>query len=218
MPQGGTVEVAAQNLPAGDPRVPAGLPPARYVKLSIADRGSGLGPATSYAIARNHGGLITVRSTQGAGSTFEIYLPASGEQARKAPGAAVTAPRRSGRFLVMDDDALVLSVAGELLCALGHEAVLTAHGEEAVERYREAMAAGRPFDAVILDLTVRGGLGGQETVRRLQRIDPGVRAVVSSGYSEDAVTSHYREHGFRAFLRKPYTAAQLNETLNALFP
>ena len=116
----------------------------------------------------------------------------------------------------MDDEEVVRMVAGELVRALGHDVELSARGEEAIERYRDAKAAGRPFDVVILDLTVRGGLGGAETVRRLQELDPGVRAVVSSGYSDDAVTSNCREHGFRAFLRKPYTAAGLNDVLNEL--
>jgi CheY-like chemotaxis protein len=198
-----------------------GIPPEFLTKIfdpyfTTKEKGSGLGLATSYSIVRNHGGLITVRSARGTGSTFAVYLPASEEQARQAQVLPAPAPSRRGRVLVMDDDAVVLAVAGALLRALGHDAELTAHGEQAVERYREAMSTGRPFDIVILDLTVRGGLGGQEAVRRLREIDPGVKAVVSSGYSDDAVTSNYREHGFQAYLRKPYTSARLNETLNQL--
>jgi len=116
----------------------------------------------------------------------------------------------------MDDDDVVRTVAGELLRSLGHEVELAVHGEEAIEKYRQAAAAGRPFDIVILDLTIRGGMGGAETVKKLLELDPGVKAVVSSGYSDDAVTSNYQEHGFRSYLSKPYTAAGLNDMLNTL--
>ena len=116
----------------------------------------------------------------------------------------------------MDDDDVVRTVAGELLRSFGHDVELAAHGEEAVEKYRQAAAAGRPFDIVILDLTIRGGMGGAETVKKLLELDPGVKAVVSSGYSDDAVTSNYQEHGFRSYLSKPYTAAGLNDMLNTL--
>ena len=116
----------------------------------------------------------------------------------------------------MDDEDVVRTVAGELVAALGHEVELASHGEEAIERYRKALAAGRPFDIVILDLTIRGGMGGAEAIQRLRELDPGVKAVVSSGYSDDAVTSNYREYGFRSYLSKPYTAAGLNDMLKTL--
>jgi CheY-like chemotaxis protein len=116
----------------------------------------------------------------------------------------------------MDDEAIVRSVARQLLTALGHEVDLAERGETALEKYRAAREAGRPFDIVILDLTIRGGMGGAETVRRLLEIDPGVKAVVSSGYSDDAVTAAFREHGFSAFLKKPYRLEDLKAALAAL--
>jgi CheY-like chemotaxis protein len=116
----------------------------------------------------------------------------------------------------MDDEDAVRLVVRELLRSLGHEAEVAEHGAAAVDRFREAREAGRPFDLVILDLTVRGGMGGLETVRRLREIDPGVKAVVSSGYSDDPVTSNYREHGFRSYLQKPYTAEGLSTVLDEL--
>ena len=116
----------------------------------------------------------------------------------------------------MDDEEIVRTIAGQLLAALGHEVVLAERGETALEKYRAAREAGRPFDVVILDLTIRGGMGGAETMRKLLEIDAGVKAVVSSGYSDDEVTSSFREHGFRAFLKKPYRLEDLKATLDAL--
>ena len=115
-----------------------------------------------------------------------------------------------------DDDPLVRDVAGALIRALGHSVSFADNGEAALGRYREAAAAGRPFDVVILDLTVRGGMGGAETIRRLREIDPGVKAVVSSGYAADGVIADHRRHGFSAALSKPYTLAGLRDVLDGL--
>jgi CheY-like chemotaxis protein len=116
----------------------------------------------------------------------------------------------------MDDEEIVRTIAGQLLAFLGQEVDLAERGETALEKFRAAREAGRPFDIVILDLTIRGGLGGAETVRKLLEIDPGVKAVVSSGYSDDDVTSCFRKHGFRAFLKKPYRLEDLKAILDAL--
>jgi CheY-like chemotaxis protein len=116
----------------------------------------------------------------------------------------------------MDDEPVVREVTGALLSALGHEATLAENGEAALARYREAAAAGRPFDAVILDLTVRGGMGGAETIRHLLEADPGVKAVVSSGYAADGVLSDYQRHGFREVLAKPYTLTGLRDVIDRL--
>jgi len=116
----------------------------------------------------------------------------------------------------MDDEEVVRRVARELIQALGHDVEVAEHGEQAIELYHEARAAGRPFAAVILDLTIRGGMGGMETMEKLLAIDPDVKAVVSSGYSDDTVISRYRENGFRAFLKKPYDIAALQHILNDL--
>ena len=116
----------------------------------------------------------------------------------------------------MDDEELIRSVAEELLTSMGHEVACAESGETALKAYRAARDAGRPFDVVILDLTIRGGMGGLETMQKLAEIDPDVRAVVSSGYSDDAVLSNYRDQGFQAFLKKPYDMEELVKTLNAL--
>ena len=146
------------------------------------------------------------------GSTFRIYLPALAEQKEDSvTPEAEAAAGSTGRVLLMDDEQIVREVAGELIKALGHEVEFAAHGEEAVDKYKAARQRGKPFDLVILDLTIRGGMGGGETVQRLLTIDPHVKAVMSSGYSDDAVTASYAEQGFIAFLKKPYTAEELEE-------
>jgi PAS domain S-box-containing protein len=239
MPEGGQIDISLRNVASPARDLPQGLAPGDYVEIAIADtgvgipahqaarifdpyfttkeKGSGLGLATSYSIIRNHGGLINVKSEPGNGATFSLYLPATREQCRPAAAAAAPGapPGRAGRVLVMDDEEVVRNVAGELIKALGHDVDYALHGEEALAKYRAAQSAGRRYDAVILDLTIRGGMGGAETLRRLLIIDQDVAAVVSSGYSDDAVTSNYREHGFKAFLKKPYDLDNLQCVLAA---
>ena len=238
MPEGGVVRIFARNIPEGDPGSPQGMGRGNYVAFSISDsgigipaeyqtkifdpyfttkeKGSGLGLATSYSIIRNHGGLISVRSTPGSGTTFTLYLPAAAARVAREQDRPVPASGRPGRVLVMDDEEVVRRVAQELIQALGHDVEAAEHGEQAIKLYQEARAAGRPFDVVILDLTIRGGMGGSETIEKLLAIDPEVKAVVSSGYSDDTVISRYPEKGFRAFLKKPYDIAALQSILNDL--
>jgi PAS domain S-box-containing protein len=238
MPQGGCVEVAARNVPADDPDLPQGLPRRNHVVVTIRDsgvgipapdlerifdpyfttkaKGSGLGLATSYSIVRNHEGRILARSAVGAGSTFSVYLPASEAAVEEPPGAAAVAGTRPARVLVMDDEEVIRDVARELLATLGHEVTAVERGEAAIEAYRAARDAGHPFDLVILDLTIRGGLGGVETLARLREIDPAVKALASSGYADAAVPEGFREQGFAAFLKKPYNLKQLAGALGPL--
>jgi CheY-like chemotaxis protein len=129
---------------------------------------------------------------------------------------AEVVPSRSGKVLIMDDEPVVLNVVGELVRALGHEVEFAEHGTVAIEKYSQARASGKPYDVVILDLTIRGGMGGAETVRKLLEIDPEVKAVVSSGYSDADVVSKYREYGFSAFLKKPYKVDDLQDVLTML--
>ena len=240
MPEGGTVEISAGNvdLPPGDnPLLPEG---GEFVRIAIRDsgtgiserhlskifepyfttkpKGSGLGLATSFSIVRNHGGMIDVESEAGKGSTFSIYLPAwgAGEELPKEPRVDAAAPGRKGRILVMDDEELVRDVAMGLIDALGHEAVCAENGEAAIEKFRQARGSGTPFDIVILDLTIRGGMGGEEAIGKLREIDPDVTAIVSTGYSDNPVVSDYRSYGFTTFLNKPYTIHSLKESLDSL--
>jgi signal transduction histidine kinase/ActR/RegA family two-component response regulator len=237
MPLGGTIRVALRTIPAAAVVPPAGLEgdlvaitirdegagiPAEHLPrifdpyFTTKEKGSGLGLATTHSIVKNHGGLVRVQSEVGAGTTFVIYLPATGAE-RAAPAPPLPpAAGRAARVLVMDDEELVRAVAGELLEAIGHEAGFAADGAAAVAAYQAAREAGSPFDVVVLDLTIRGGMGGVETMRRLLELDPGVTAIVSSGYSDDAVLATYREQGFRAFLKKPYRLEELRETLDGV--
>ena len=140
----------------------------------------------------------------------------------KAAAAAGLVPLNSlikghGRVLVMDDEEAVRKMFGQFLRKLGFESVLTANGAEAVASYQAASAGGRPFDLVILDLTVRGGMGGQETIARLRQIDPRVRALVSSGYSMDPIMANYQDYGFVDMLAKPFGIQELSEVLKKFF-
>ena len=240
MPTGGSVIVAAKNVAAGDASLPHGLGRGNYVMIAIRDtgvgiperylgkifdpyfttkeKGSGLGLATSYSIVRNHGGMIDIRTKPGEGSTFMIYLPAvAGEGLSATPAEPLaTSPARKARVLVMDDEEIIRNISRELLLALGQDVEVVKDGREALEKYKEAMAAGAPFDIVILDLTVRGNMGGVETIHKLREIDPAVKAIVSSGYSDDAAIADHLSHGFKAYLKKPYDIAALRNTLVSL--
>lgn len=240
MPGGGNVEISAGNvdLPAGDhPLLPEG---GKFVRIAVGDsgtgisgkhlprifepyyttkpKGSGLGLATSFSIVRNHGGMIDVKSEAGKGSTFFIYLPAR-EAGEAPPGesrAGAAARSRKGRILVMDDEEQVRDVAMGLIDALGHNVECAENGEVAIEKFRQARNSGTPFDIVILDLTIRGGMGGEEAIGKLREIDPDVTAIVSTGYSDNPVVSEYRTYGFATYLNKPYTIHSLKESLDSL--
>lgn len=239
MAGGGTAVVSVRNVDIPGGKLPALPEGGRFVSIAIRDsgigisrenlprifdpyfttkqKGSGLGLATSYSIIRNHGGIIDVQSEVGRGSTFTVYLPAAkGEaEAEKGPATATTAARK-GKVLIMDDEELVRNVAKEMIGVMGHEARCAADGEGAIEMFRKARASGSPFDVLILDLTVRGGMGGEEAIRIIRDMDPHVTAVVSSGYSDNPVVADFRAHGFSAFLNKPYRMEALRECLNGL--
>ena len=123
---------------------------------------------------------------------------------------------RKGRILLMDDEDIVRDIAGVMIRSLGHEVELAEDGEEAIAKYRESMKTGRQFDIVIMDLTVRGGMGGEEAIKELLQIDPDIKAIVSSGYTDSSAISEYKTIGFKACLTKPYDIDSLNRTLNSL--
>ena len=242
MPIGGTVMVTAANLAANDAALLSGLAQKDYVAIAIKDtgvgipeqylskifdpyfttkeQGSGLGLATSYSIVRNHGGIIDVRTRSGEGSTFTIYLPALAGEGRIESAVRPHEFPASARakILLMDDEDLIRDLSSEMLRELGHDVEVAKHGQEALEKYRGAVATGSAFDIVILDLTVRGGLGGSETIQALLEIDPAVKAIVSSGYSNDETIADHLERGFKAYLKKPYSIDELRGILNSLLP
>lgn len=235
MPQGGTIWVTAENIHLGaDSGLP--LPEGPYIRIAIKDqgvgipqnylakifdpyfstkpKGSGLGLATAYSIIKNHGGYMTVASQVGHGTAFHLYLPASVQQAPPPRPRSLAEPiPGQGRVLVMDDDEMVRSVAGKILTHLGYEADFAADGEEALTLYATAHNAGRPFDVVIMDLTIPGGLGGKEAIRRLLDMDPEARAIVSSGYADDPILTNYQEYGFKGVIRKPYRILTFSQEL-----
>jgi len=240
MPGGGTLTVKARNI-ALESGNSVALPTGNYVGISFTDEGcgiaaenlkkifdpffttkvsgTGLGLASAYSIMKKHGGDIEVRSEFGSGATFTCYLPSTGK-ASAASGAEESAPTPAGSadasILVMDDDEAIRDLARDLLECLGYGAETCGDGAEAISMYREAAAANTPYAAVIMDLTIPGGMGGREAAERILAIDPEARLLVSSGYSNDPVLANYEKYGFSGAVAKPYRAVDLKNALNSL--
>jgi len=240
MPDGGVITIAIENVDI-DSRELVALPVGRYVRIALRDegtgiaekhlskifdpffttkeRGSGLGLATTFSIIKKHNGLITVESELGSGTTFYVYLPASEHEIPKASET----PAQDGRalvgkkILVMDDEHLVLEIMKKFAQELGCQVVTSENGSDAIAAFRHAIQSGEPFDAVILDLTIPGGPGGKETIKRLLEIDPGIKSIVSSGYSKDPIMSTYKDQGFSAVLAKPFSFEVFREQFVGLF-
>jgi PAS domain S-box-containing protein len=232
MPEGGAVRITGRNLAVAPPSLPSG----RYVEIAIADegtgispenldrifdpyfttnpQGSGLGLTSAYSIVKRHDGLLTAESRLGEGTTFHIFLPASAEKKPRERARQPAVVRGAGnRILIMDDEEGVRAVMSAQLQTLGYSTECAVDGEEAIRRYRDAAERGERFDVVILDLTVRGGMGGRETIKRLQAIDPAVKAIVVSGFSNDPVMADHEAHGFRGRVSKPFETAELAAAL-----
>ena len=234
MPLGGLIELTAQNARTGgsdDPRVrisirdygcgiPADVLPRIFDPyFTTKPGGSGLGLATAYSIVAKHDGHIFVESKSGEGTIVTIDLPACSERPAPEPPVPVELPPGKERILVMDDEPALRKLLHNVLRNLSYEVVTAADGAEAIALYEEAMAEGRRFDAVLLDLTVSGGMGGIAAAARLKEIDPAARLIVSSGYSDATVMSEFTEYGFEAVLAKPWTTAELGRLLrNVLVP
>ncbi len=234
MTEGGLITIWGNNVINVEDT--AFLTKGNYVKISIQDngvgipkenlqkifdpyfstkaKGNGLGLATTYSIVKKHGGYITVNSQVNTGTTFHIYLRAvskitvNKEEIQKGifPG--------KGKILIMDDKEQIKEVAGEMLLYLGYEVEIAKDGIETIELYQKAMDTGKPFDAVIVDLTIPGGMGGKMTIKKLHEIDPKVKAIVSSGYPDAPVMSNYRQYGFKGFAPKPYKIEELSKVLH----
>jgi len=184
--------------------------------------GSGLGLATAYSIIKKHGGDITVDSEIGVGTTFNIYLPASQKEIvlnemNEFDIRPVEEQEESGegrvKVLLMDDEYTIRTILSEQLRSLKYVVEAVEEGAEAIRLYKNAREAGKPFDVVIMDLTVSGGMGGKDAIEKLLEIDPGVRAVVMSGYANDPIMANYKEYGFKGVIAKPYDIRELDETL-----
>jgi len=228
---GGIIEVVAENAEIIDGQELL-LNPGRYVKIALTDqgpgipteiidrifdpffttkeKGSGLGLASCYSIIGKHHGNISVKSEEGRGASFFLYLPASDEEPPPVINEATTDPMSvRGRILVMDDEELVRTVTKNMLEFKGYEVELAKDGTEAIEKYRSAMENERPFDVVVMDLTIPGGLGGREAIASLLAVDPKARAIVASGYSNDPVMANFKDHGFRKVISKPFKFEEL---------
>ncbi|HMG06447.1 MAG TPA: CHASE3 domain-containing protein [Chthoniobacterales bacterium] len=240
MPNGGTLRVSCDNFSYNSDSNPAisDLLPGDYIRIAIRDegvgipentlkrifdpyfttkpKGNGLGLATTYSIIKNHNGLICVESQVHFGSTFTLYLPASKHQ--EIP---VEPPRQlnqvisgTGRILIVDDEEAIRALVEFTLERLGYNVTQAESALEGVEIYRKKFDEGERFDAVILDLTLPGGMGGKEALKKLIEIDPTVNAIVSSGYAMDATMSRYQDFGFRGVIAKPYEAAELGKIVH----
>jgi len=233
MPEGGRVVIAASNQQVGA-EMRQVLAAGRYVRLDLTDHGpgiaaadigrifdpyfttkkhgSGLGLATVHSIVKKHAGHITAESVPGKSTTFHIWLPAADDNQASAMLPVSAAPSRSkangqARVLVMDDEQFICDLACSILRRFGYQGVAVKDGAAAVSEYDRARTSGDPYGAVILDLTIPGGMGGRQTLEELIKLDPAVRAIVSSGYSNDLVLSNYQAHGFRGMVSKPYDVA-----------
>ncbi|HEV3409144.1 MAG TPA: response regulator, partial [Chthoniobacterales bacterium] len=235
MPHGGTISFSARNVDLDDSAA-ISLAPGRYLKVSISDRGcgiaeevttkifdpyfttkaeaSGLGLSISYSIIKKHGGMLQLEETSSEGSTFTFYLPASTGTAaaeRQRPGRPARFHHQ--RVLVMDDEAAIRELTAQLLSSLGYEVTAVPDGLEAIRSYERALRRGEQFQVVILDATVRGGLGGVAAIERLRALDPDVNAIICSGYSDEAALAEFLAYGFRGALPKPFTRAELADAL-----
>jgi CheY-like chemotaxis protein len=177
------------------------------------EKGTGLGLTICHAIIQKHGGEIEVTSEVGTGTTFLVHLPACRDEAGDKEPAEATTALSSARILVMDDDESVRKVIGLTLRRMGNEVEMAPDGKSAIDLYRKAKETGRPFDLVFLDLTIRAGMGGLETMVALRRLDPGVKGIVMSGYSEDTTVREPRKHGFAGVLSKPFDRGKLKEVI-----
>ncbi len=235
MPDGGIITISGENITLTDNH-PTALNPGEYLKITIQDQGSGipkaikekifdpffttkkqgsgLGLASSYTIIKNHGGHIQVSETSAQGSSFIIYLPASKQKTTMKDDSAISTFKGSGHILLMDDEEMICEVTSLILENLGYEVESVNDGEAALSKYRHSLEQNCPYDLLIFDLTIPGGMGGIETMKEILDLNPKARAIVSSGYSNDPVMANFADYGFSDRIAKPYTISKLTEVLS----
>ncbi len=237
MPDGGEINISCTNIKDISAETPLNLPGKAYIKITVQDNGcgiaekhlekifdpyfttkqegSGLGLSISHSIIAKHNGHLAVQSTMGQGSTFSIYLPASEQQVSHDQDQDPDKPAdvARARILVMDDEHLVQDIARQMLVLLGHRVLQAADGREAIEIFNRQRRSGEPVDAIIMDLTIPGGMGGKDAIGEILKIDPKARVIVSSGYGNDPVMANYRQYGFKAAITKPFLLEELNRAV-----
>ncbi|HBU69810.1 MAG TPA: hypothetical protein DEE98_05440 [Elusimicrobia bacterium] len=239
MPDGGAIEISARNIRIYSAENSMALAPGNYIHIAIRDHGngieksiiskifypyfttketgSGLGLAVSFSIINKHGGFIGAESEVGVGTTINIYLPAvTAKTAKTQEYPAATEQREikgHGKVLIMDDEDLIRNTMGRILNHLGYSAGFARNGEEAISVFSEARNSGQPFDAVILDLTIPGGFGGKDVLAKMLKMDPSVKALVFSGYSNDPIVANFKEYGFSGVLPKPCKIEDMSKAL-----
>ena len=230
--RGGRIWIAANNVTLTADQVHS-LPAGTYVAIEVKDNGSGIKPenlekifdpffttkktgtglglATVLSIVKRHGGQMGVDSEVGVGTAFTVFLPVADQpeevEARRAP--SFNFAQRTGRVLFMDDDPHICTLTGGMLEGLGYKYDLAKNGEEALQFYKRYLNIGRPYDAVIMDLTIIGGMGGEATFKHLRELHPEVRAIIASGYDNDDMARQFLELGFCGYLTKPYRVGDL---------
>jgi PAS domain S-box-containing protein len=237
MSQGGHFSIRVENTTLHSrPTLPSStLSPGNYVIIAFEDQGtgikdqdlpnifdpyfttkpgaSGLGLATAHSIIQQHQGHISVHSEIGKGTTFTVYLPSSYSTVNIDPQVI---PKGRGRILVMDDEQCICRMVEDALTQFGYEVTVVQDGQAAIDLFSEALTSGENFDAILLDLTIPGGMGGKEAIQHLRRLDPHVKAIVTSGYSDDPIMSDFQAYGFQGILVKPYKIIDLAKTLESL--
>lgn len=238
MPEGGTIAICCTNVYDAATEALLSVDNGNYVRITLQDtgigipreilnkifdpyfttkqEGSGLGLAICHSIINKHDGYLLVDSLPGRGTTFTIYLPAipdADDEVEDRPEKASAV--QAARVMVMDDEEMLRSLTSSQLIMLGHEPILVADGEQAINRYQELQDRGMPVDLVIMDLTIPGGMGGEEAAGTLLQLDAGARIIVASGYSNDPVIANYREHGFCAAITKPFDLAELSRAIES---
>ncbi|MCX5827457.1 MAG: PAS domain S-box protein [Deltaproteobacteria bacterium] len=240
MPEGGHLTVQAENelVTAGEV---LDLKEGPYLKITFADegigiheehlakifdpyfttkkmasqKGLGLGLAVCYSVLKNHDGHITVKSQPGEGASFVLYLPARADMSKDKEVKKVLSTGTI-RVLIMDDEPPIREIERAYLERMGYEVTDVKDGQEAIDTYKNALQSGTPFDLVMLDLTVRQGMGGQMAMERLLKIDPSIKAIIASGYVDDPVIEHFSDYGFQGALTKPFKGEEMKSLVEEI--